>query len=97
MRTYLIVRAGEAFSHNLPLQSTALLDGQILVVLSQSGLALLIDQQHKPDRHLPPILKLRHKNRPEALQEFEVDSEIRLLGDSARSSDRSHVKTEMQS
>lgn len=43
--------AGETFADDLALEGTALFQGEVLVVLRQTGLALLVHQQHEPDPH----------------------------------------------
>jgi hypothetical protein len=59
-RTDLLVSAGEALADDLALEGAALVEGEVLVVLRHPRLALLVHEQHEPDRHLvlefPPLL-----------------------------------------
>ena len=59
-RTDLLVCAGEALADDLALEGAALVEGEVLVVLRHPRLALLVHEQHEPDRHLvlefPPLL-----------------------------------------
>lgn len=50
-RTNLLVSAGEALADDLALEGPSLVEGEVLVVLRQPRLALLVDEQHEPDRH----------------------------------------------
>ena len=51
-RTDLLVCAGEALADDLALEGAALVEGEVLVVLRHPRLALLVHEQHEPDRHL---------------------------------------------
>lgn len=51
-RADLLVGAGEALADDLALEGAALVEGEVLVVLRQPRLALLVHEQHEPDRHL---------------------------------------------
>ena len=49
---YLVFSTSEAFTDDFPLKSPSLLEGEVFVVLGETGLTLLVHQQNKSDPHL---------------------------------------------
>ena len=48
---YLLVGAGEALAHDLALEGSSLLQGEVLVILRQPRLALLVHEKDEADPH----------------------------------------------
>lgn len=47
----LLLGAGEAFADDLALKSAPFFEGEVLVVLGETGLALLVHHQYESDPH----------------------------------------------